>query len=158
MWGHIGIENHVCPIQFPPLAGCLVESVDGLHEVLKCQPRDNNMEPWTAKTGKKQHDSCHVVPERTAYNVIYVSTIQNNTKSWTWHNCANTRHYWVSPRIDLCTKRTEEYTSSSEDQPVEPKSVSWGTYSAKKDRTKINSLLYANDDLEWQDSWHLPLK
>lgn len=33
------------------------ESVDGLHQVLKCKPSDDSRDHWTAKAGKAQNDS-----------------------------------------------------------------------------------------------------
>lgn len=48
------------------------QSVDGLHQALKCKPRDNSMDHWTAKAGKKQHDMT-AVPQRAVYSTIYSS-------------------------------------------------------------------------------------
>lgn len=63
----------MCVPASPNTQGALPRpSAEGLHQALKCKPRDNTMDHRIAKAGKKQHDMTAVL-QSAVYSAIYSS-------------------------------------------------------------------------------------
>lgn len=62
--------SDVCANLSPNTQGALPrQSAEGLHQALKCKPRDNSMDYGIAKAGKKQHDITAVL-QSAVYSAI----------------------------------------------------------------------------------------